>query len=86
MPQKIGSGISLGQVANKISVLYLWVLWVLLRFCDQLKVLRPNIQPILVNSACSKELEFLHNATTSTIQDLLSHTFRNHISQGKASR
>ena len=42
MPQKLGSGISLGQVANKISVLYLYELFLLMSATSSSGLWKPN--------------------------------------------
>ena len=60
--------------------------FVLLRFCDILKVPRPNVQRVLESSGHCKELEFLNNSTTSAIQELLTAAFQPHLNRDDASR
>ena len=60
--------------------------FVLLRFCDTLKVPRQNVQRVLESSGRSKELEFLNNSTTSAIQELLTAAFQPHLNRDEASR
>ena len=60
--------------------------FVLLRFCDALKVPRPNVQRVLEGSGHCKELEFLNNYTASAIQELLSAAFQPHLKRDEVSR
>ena len=60
--------------------------FVLLRFCDALKVPRPNVQRVLKGSGRCKELEFLNNSNALAIQELLSATFQPHLNRDEASR
>ena len=53
--------------------------FVLLRFCDRLKVPSPNVQRVLESSGHSKELEFLNNSTNLAIQELLTAAFQPHL-------
>ena len=60
--------------------------FLLLRFCDALKVPRPNVQRVLKGSGHCKELEFLNNSNALAIQELLSATFQPHLNRDEASR
>lgn len=60
--------------------------FVLLRFCDSLRVPRPNIARTIESSGRSIDLEFANNATTATIQDMLVHKLQPHLNRADASR
>ena len=60
--------------------------FMLLRFCDTLKVPRLNVQRALESSGRCKEVEFLNKSTTSAIQELLSAAFQPFVNRNEAPR
>ena len=60
--------------------------FVLLRFCDLLRVPRPNIQRVLKSTGRVKELEFPNNSSTANYQDIVLTAFSQHLNRRQASR
>ena len=59
---------------------------VLLRFCDLLRVPRPNILRVLESTGRVKELEFPNNPSTANLQDIVLTAFSQHLNRRQASR
>ena len=59
---------------------------VLLRFCDLLRVPRPNIQRVLKSTGRVKELEFPKNSSTANLQDIVLTAFSQHLNRRQVSR
>ena len=59
---------------------------VLLRFCDLLRVPRPNIQRVLESTGRVKELEFPNNSSTANLQDIVLTAFSQHLNRRQVSR
>ena len=59
---------------------------VLLRFCDLLRVPRPNIQRVLESTGRVKELEFPNNSSTANLQDIVLTAFSQHLNTRQVSR
>ena len=53
--------------------------FVLLRFCDFLRVPRSNVVRALESSGRIKEIEFNNNSTSAAIEDTLLNNFRDHL-------
>ena len=60
--------------------------FIFLRFSDQLMVPRDNIYRALQTSGRVKEIEFFNNSATSSIQEMIWNTFRDHLNQDELSR
>ena len=60
--------------------------FILLRYCDQLKVPRPNIQRVLESSGRVTQLEFPNNSSTANLQEIVLNGFRQHLNSREASR
>ena len=59
---------------------------VLLRFCDLLRVPRPNIQRVLKSTGRVKELEFPNNSSTANLQDIVLTAFSQHLNRRQVSK
>ena len=60
--------------------------FVLLRFCDSLRVPRANVLRTLESSGRIKDISFSNDATAAHIQDTLLHNFSNHLTRENISR
>ena len=74
------------QKASSLYIVSFKRSFVLLRFCDLLRVPRPNIQRVLESTGRVKELEFPNNSTTANLQDIVLTAFSQHLNRRQASR